>query len=122
MPTTQWSVNELQASASRRIECSRLWIMTGLKTFSSKFPCEPADVVGDLHERTGQGPQSAAGGDQGVVGGQGGELVRGRNEGQAGQLGDPGGDLVGEAGRGVEAGADGRATEGELVQVGQGGV
>ena len=132
MPATQCSVNDRQASASSRIECRKLWMITGLKTFSSKLPCEPAtadgrvvahhlhadhrhrlalrrvdlarhdrrarlvlrqrqlaqaaaragaqpaDVVGDLHQRTGQRLQGAAGHDQRVVGGQGRELVRRR--------------------------------------------
>ena len=45
---------------------------------------EPADVVGDLGERHRQRAQRGARLDEGVVGGQGGELVGGRDEGQAG--------------------------------------
>ena len=38
-------MNERQASASSRTECRKLWMITGLKTFSSKFPCEPANPI-----------------------------------------------------------------------------
>ena len=32
----------MHASVSRSTECKKLWIITGLKTLSSKLPCEPA--------------------------------------------------------------------------------
>ena len=57
--------------------------------------------------------------DQGVVGGQGRELVRGRDEGQPRGLGDGCGDAVGELGVGIETGADRTPAEGELVEAGQ---
>ncbi len=52
----------------------------------------------------------------GVVGGQGLELVRGGGEGQAGDGGDLVGHLLGEADRGVQAGADRGAALGQLHQ------
>ena len=42
IPFTQWPANDRQASASSRTELRKLKIMTGLKTFNSKLPCEPA--------------------------------------------------------------------------------
>ena len=57
--------------------------------------------------------------DQLVLGGQGVELVGGGAEGLAGEDGQRlGGGLV-EARRGVQPGADGRAAEGQLPQLGQ---
>ena len=44
-PSTQNSRNVRQASARIFAECSRLRIITGLNTFSSKLPCEPANVM-----------------------------------------------------------------------------
>ena len=54
MPSTQNSRKVRQASASSTAECSRLRIITGLNTLSSKLPCEPANLIGgvvpqDLH-------------------------------------------------------------------------
>src|SRR5215471_14370067 len=45
MPTAQCSRKESQASASRRIDRSTLWMMSGLKTLSSKFPEAPPMVT-----------------------------------------------------------------------------
>lgn len=69
-----------------------------------------------LHEGHGNGVESAVDLDEGVVGRERLELVRGRDEGQARQGGDLGGRLLGEALPRVEARADGRAAEGQLVQ------
>jgi len=65
---------------------------------------EPAEVVGDLHERAGECPQGAARHDEVVVGGERGELVPAEvNAGR--ELGEPRGDGLAEAGRRVETGA-----------------
>src|SRR5258708_6873298 len=49
LSSTQCSRNDLQVSVSKRTECSRLWMMTGLKTFNSKLPCDaPSDTATSL--------------------------------------------------------------------------
>ena len=58
---------------------------------------------------------------KGVMGSQGGELVGGRYERQPRQLGDLLRSGFGEAGRRVQAGADRRSSQGQFVQIGQGG-
>mmetsp|Transcript_37687 Transcript_37687/g.90482 ORF Transcript_37687/g.90482 Transcript_37687/m.90482 type:complete len:213 (-) Transcript_37687:697-1335(-) len=45
MPTTHDLVKHWEASASRRTDESRLAIITGLKTLSSKWPCAPPKVM-----------------------------------------------------------------------------
>ncbi|DBA00290.1 TPA: hypothetical protein N0F65_001485 [Lagenidium giganteum] len=45
MPETQLSVKATALSPSRRIEESKLLIITGLNTFSSKWPFEPPTVT-----------------------------------------------------------------------------
>src|SRR6266545_3868296 len=45
IPTTQYAVKERQLSARRRMECSRLLVITGLNTLSSKFPWVPASEM-----------------------------------------------------------------------------
>jgi hypothetical protein len=45
LSSTQCSRNDRQASVSSRTECSRLWMMTGLNTFSSKFPWDAPNVT-----------------------------------------------------------------------------
>ena len=45
IPTTQFLVNDLMPSASRRIDWSRFLIKTGLKTLSSNWPYEPATLM-----------------------------------------------------------------------------
>ena len=77
---------------------------------------EPADVVGDFHQRGGQRFERAAGEDDFVVGGERGEFIRMRAEGQAGELGDFLRGAFGEFGMRVEAGADGGAADGEIVE------
>ena len=67
---------------------------------------EEADVVGDLEQRRGERVERAVREHHRVVRGQRLELVRRGDEGQAGDLGDLLGDLLGEADRRVEAGAD----------------
>ena len=70
---------------------------------------EKPDVVGDLHRADGQHVEHARGLDQGVVRGQGLELVRRGLEGQAGDLGDLFGEPFGKTRFGVQARADGGA-------------
>src|SRR5438094_7554221 len=45
IPSTQNSRKRAQASVRRSTECRKLKMMTGLKTFSSKLPCEPAMAI-----------------------------------------------------------------------------
>ena len=81
---------------------------------------EPANVVGDFHERGGQSFQRAAGENDFVVRGERGEFVGMRAEGKSGELGDFAGGAFGEFGMGVEAGADGGAADGQIVETGEG--
>ncbi len=129
-------------------------MMTGLKTFSSKLPCdpatvdlaghdrraglvlgerqlaetaagpraEPAQVVGDLHERAGERAEGAARHHEIVVRGERGELVGRRGERQARQLGELRGDGLAEAGRCVESGPDRGAADRQRQEAGQGRV
>ena len=60
---------------------------------------EHADVVGDFHQAHGHRFQRAVGFHDGVVGGQGLKLVFGRDEGQAGEVGNVLGHVLGVAGR-----------------------
>lgn len=80
-----------------------------------------ADVLSDFEEGGGEGVEGAGAFDDGVVGGEGFELIRGGAEGEGGCLGNLGGDALGEAGVGVEAGAHCRAALGEEKEVGEGG-
>ena len=42
IPTTQFFVNDLEASANNLTLCNTFLMMTGLNTFSSNWPLEPA--------------------------------------------------------------------------------
>ncbi len=75
--------------------------------------------VRDFHERTGERLERAAGHDDGIVRGKRREFVRRGDERVAGELRDLFRHACGEFGMGVEARADGAATEGELGEVGQ---
>jgi hypothetical protein len=75
---------------------------------------EQADVVGDLGQRHGDDVEHAGELDQAVMARQRLELVGRGLEGQPGQLGDLGRELLGEALRGVQPGADRGAALGEL--------
>ena len=77
---------------------------------------EPANVVGDFHERGGERFQSAAGEDEFVVRAERGEFIGMRAERQAGKFGDFFRGAFGEFGMGVEAGADSGAADGEIVE------
>ena len=83
---------------------------------------QETDVVGDLHQRDGHGVEGARGFDDGVVGGQGLELVLGADERVPGHGGDLGGEGLGEIGVGIEAGAHRGAALGQLQESGQGGL
>src|SRR6266851_4123387 len=77
---------------------------------------EPANVVGNFHERSEESFQSAAGENDFVVRGKRGEFVGMRAEGQAGELGDFLCGALGKFGMSVEAGADGGAADGEIIE------
>src|SRR5690606_3760608 len=78
----------------------------------------PADVVGDLHERDGDGVERAGRAHVGVLRPLRLEVVLGLTERDARHLRDVGDGLRREAGVPVDAGADGGAAEGELGQLG----
>ena len=80
---------------------------------------QPAQVVGDLRQACRQGREGPAGEDDGIVGGQRGELVRRAHEGQPRVLRDAGGHGLAEARRRVEACPHGGAADGQLVEAGQ---
>ena len=108
----------------RRVDLSRHDGGAGFVGRQREFPkatagsrTEPADVVGDLHQRSGEGVEGSRSGNDGVVGRQLGELVRRGNEGQAGRFGDGRGHPLGEVWMRVQAGAHGGAAERQLVQV-----
>ena len=77
------------------------------------------DVVGDLVERDGQRAQRAGKLHQRVMRALHREFVRRGDEGQAGEPGDLGGGRLGEARRGVDAGADRGAAERQAVDARQ---
>src|SRR5690606_26432391 len=81
---------------------------------------KPADVVGDLHQGARERLQGAVKIDEGVMGGEGLELVVGAPKGKARELRDAGRTLGGVVGVRVQAGADGGSAQGELVDVGEG--
>lgn len=76
----------------------------------------------DFEEGGGEGVECAGAFYDGVVGGEGFEFVGGGAEGEGGFLGDFRGDAFGEAGVGVEAGADCCAALGEEEEVRQCGL
>lgn len=80
---------------------------------------EPADVVGDLHERAGEGFYSSTGDNEFVVAGEGGEFVGRGLEREASEFCDVRGGSVAELGVGIQARADGGAANGELVEAGE---
>lgn len=80
---------------------------------------KPADVVGDLHERAGEGFYSSAGDDEFIVAGEGGKFVGRGLEWEAGEFCDVRGGTVTEFGVGIQARADGGAADGELVKAGE---
>ena len=169
MPTAQNSSKLVHASARRRRLCSTLWMMSGLKTFSSKLPDappivdrdvvahhlrahhrhrlalrrvhlaghdraarlvlgnrdladaaaragrEPADVVGDLHQRGGQRLQRAVQLHERVVAAERRELVRRASRTAGPSARDLLRAAAGELRMRVEARADRRAAERQLV-------
>ena len=81
----------------------------------------PAQVVADLGEAHRDGPQLARGLHQAVARALRLEVVARLGQRQPGGAGDLGDDGGGEAGRGVDAGAHGRAAQREFGQPGQRG-
>ena len=81
---------------------------------------QPAHVVGDLHQVRRQRLERAVRKDELVLAGQGVELVGRGDEGLARELGDGLGDLDVKALGRVQARADGRAAQGQLLELGQG--
>ena len=79
----------------------------------------PADVVGDLHQGAGKGAQRRADVDHRVVSRQRRELVRRRDERFPGLVCDSARRDFAETGVGVQAGADGGATDGERADARQ---
>ena len=77
---------------------------------------EPANVVGNFHERCGESFQGTAGEDDFVVSGEACEFIRVRAEGQAGEFGDFLGGALGEFRVSIQAGADSGATNGEIEE------
>ena len=77
---------------------------------------QPANVVGDLHQRCGQGFQRALGKDEFVVRGKSREFVGMRAEGKSGKFGDFLRGAFGEFRMRVQAGAYGGAADGEIVK------
>ena len=79
----------------------------------------PAHVVGDLHERAGQCAQRGADVHHRVVGRQGRELVRRRDERLARFLGDFPGRHFAETRIGVQPGTDRRSPDGQFIDARQ---
>ena len=79
----------------------------------------PADVVADLGQADRDGAQLAGRLDQPVAGALRLEVVAGLGQRQPGGLGQLGDDRGGEAGRGVDPGADRGAAQRQLGQPGQ---
>ena len=77
---------------------------------------QPANVVGDFHERGGQRFQRAAGEDDFVVRGERCEFVGMRAEGKSGELGDFARSALREFRMRVEPGADSGAADGQIVE------
>jgi hypothetical protein len=77
---------------------------------------EKAYVVGDLHQRDGQGAQPGHRMDHRVERAERGEFVGRGDEGPAGEGGDLGGDPLAEFNRRVEPGADRRAAGSKPVE------
>jgi hypothetical protein len=77
---------------------------------------QPADVVGDLHQRHRETAQPGRGVHHGFQTALRGELVGRRDERVAGLGGDLRGDLLPETGRRIEPGADRCAAGGQLIQ------
>ena len=82
---------------------------------AARAGAQPADVVGHVEQRDGDGPQLAVALDQAVALGVGLEVVGRLDERDAGLPGEQFGDAAAELGMGVDAGADGRAADGQLA-------
>lgn len=80
------------------------------------------DILSNLEERASQGVQGAGGLNDGVVGGQDLELVRGGDELGTSKLGDLGSDSLVEALESVQTGTDGSTTLSKLTEVRKSGL
>ena len=76
---------------------------------------EPANVVGDFHQRNRERGDGAVGVDEFVVRGKRGKFIAMRAKRQVGELRDLLGGALGEFGMRVQAGADGGAADGQIV-------
>ena len=83
---------------------------------AARAAAQPAHVVGDLHQRSGQGAQGRGGGRQGLVRRQALELVRGLAQRAPGQFAQLGHYSRGEVRGRVEPRTHGRAADGQLGQ------
>src|SRR5205807_1811259 len=77
---------------------------------------QPAQVIGNLHERASKGGERTVGKDQFVVRREGCKLVRVRTKRQSGQVGDHGCSTLGKLWMCVQSGTDCRAADGQIVQ------
>ncbi len=89
---------------------------------ASRTRREPANVVGDFHQRCRQRLERSVSMHQGVMRCEGLELVRSRDERVPGHLGQLGRDAGSELGVGVEPGSDSGAADRQLEQVRQRGL
>ena len=83
---------------------------------------QPAEIVVDLHDRVRNVAQLAGCLDEAVAVGLGLEVVAGLGQRQAGVLGQQGDHALREAGRGVDARANGGAAQGDLGDAGESGL
>ena len=127
LPST-WHAEHRQRLALGRIDLARHDRAAGLVLGNADLAeagarprREPAHVVGDLRQRRRERLQRAVGEDDRVVRGERLELVRRRDERQAGARRQLGRDPRAELRRRVQAGADRGAAERELAQVRQRG-
>src|SRR6185312_3258569 len=81
---------------------------------------EHADVVCNLHQANRDGLERAMGFDDGIVRGEGFELIGSGDEGEAGEGSDLFCDIFRIIRRGVYTGADSGAAEGKLGEMGEG--
>ena len=100
----------------------RAWLVFRNDQFAeaaARAGSEPADVVGDLHERAGEGFNSSTGDDEFVVAGEGCKFVGRGLEREAGKRGDVRGGSVTKFRVGIQPSTNRSATDGELVETGE---
>src|SRR5258708_6952616 len=105
-----------EAELNGRFAWAHDFVGRELWVFGGGAQSGPVNVVGDLQERGGEVFQGAAGENDFVVRGKRGKFVGMRAEGQAGELGDFLCGALGKFGMSVEAGTDGGAADGEIVE------